>query len=140
MGYYKNDYELFLKKFNNVDDVILSSKGTFRYKTVDKNGSYFLTETDMYFIREKDDFAYKIPFTDISIHERKKKNLKDDLYLNYGETLSTKVTMFDSGTYEAVIVLIKIAKPLADEKANIDKQRNDIKKSNERLSWKIKKK
>ena len=93
----------------------------------------------MYFIREKDDFAYKIPFTDISIHERKKKNLKDDLYLNYGETLSTKVTMFDSGTYEAVIVLIKIAKPLADEKANIDKQRNDIKKSNERLSWKIKK-
>ena len=59
--------------------------------------------------------------------------------MNYGETLSTKVTMFDSGTYEAVIVLIKIAKPLADEKANIDKQRNDIKKSNERLSWKIKK-
>lgn len=133
MGYYKNDYELFLKKFNNVDDVILSSKGTFRYKTVDKNGSYFLTETDMYFIREKDDFAYKIPFTDISIHERKKKNLKDDLYLNYGETLSTKVTMFDSGTYEAVIVLIKIAKPLADEKANIDKQRNDIKKEQRKI-------
>ncbi|MDU9370290.1 MULTISPECIES: DUF4041 domain-containing protein [Staphylococcus] len=122
-----------MKKFNNVDDVILSSKGTFRYKTVDKNGSYFLTETDMYFIREKDDFAYKIPFTDISIHERKKKNLKDDLYLNYGETLSTKVTMFDSGTYEAVIVLIKIAKPLADEKANIDKQRNDIKKEQRKI-------
>ncbi|MGE7364828.1 DUF4041 domain-containing protein [Staphylococcus cohnii] len=41
--------------------------------------------------------------------------------------------MFDSGTYEAVIVLIKIAKPLADEKANIDKQRNDIKKEQRKI-------
>ncbi|MGW7935434.1 DUF4041 domain-containing protein [Staphylococcus xylosus] len=133
MGYYKNDYTLFLKKFNDASDVIMSSKGTFRYKKIDKNGSYFLTATDIYFIREKDDFAYKIPFTDISIHERKKKNLKDDLYLNYGETLSTKVTMFDSGTYEAAIVLIKLAKPLEEEKKKLDEQRYNFNEEQQKI-------
>ncbi|WP_232772770.1 DUF4041 domain-containing protein [Staphylococcus xylosus] len=133
MGYYKNDYTLFLKKFNDASDVIMSSKGTFRYKKIDKNGSYFLTATDIYFIREKDDFAYKIPFTDISIQERKKKNLKDDLYLNYGETLSTKVTMFDSGTYEAAIVLIKLAKPLEEEKKKLDEQRYNFNKEQQKI-------
>lgn len=133
MGYYKNDYTLFLKKFNDASDVIMSSKGTFRYKKIDKNGSYFLTATDIYFIREKDDFAYKIPFTDISIQERKKKNLKDDLYLNYGETLSTKVTMFDSGTYEAAIVLIKLAKPLEEEKKKLDEQRYNFNEEQQKI-------
>lgn len=133
MGYYKNDYTLFLKKFNDASNVIMSSKGTFRYKKIDKNGSYFLTATDIYFIREKDDFAYKIPFTDISIQERKKKNLKDDLYLNYGETLSTKVTMFDSGTYEAAIVLIKLAKPLEEEKKKLDEQRYNFNEEQQKI-------
>ncbi|MDK1672818.1 DUF4041 domain-containing protein [Staphylococcus saprophyticus] len=140
MGYYKNDYALFLKKFNNINDVIVSSKGTFRYNKIDKNGSYFLTYSDIYFIREKDDFAYKIPFTDIIIQERRKKNLNDDLYLIYGEDQTTKVTMFDSGAYEAANVLIKLTKPLEEEKAKLDKQRLTFKEQQEKIDIKNQKK
>lgn len=140
LGYYKNDYALFLKKFNNINDVIVSSKGTFRYNKIDKNGSYFLTYSDIYFIREKDDFAYKIPFTDIIIQERRKKNLNDDLYLIYGEDQTTKVTMFDSGAYEAANVLIKLTKPLEEEKAKLDKQRLTFKEQQEKIDIKNQKK
>lgn len=133
MGYYKNDYALFLKKFNDDSDIIMSSKGTFRYEKVDKNGSYFLTTTDIYFIREKDDFAYKIPYTDIIIHERKKKYMNDDLYLVYGDNQTTKVTMFDSGAYEAANVLIKLTKPLEEKKAKLDKQRLEFKEEQEKI-------
>lgn len=128
MSFYQNDIELFYSKFGRDQDIWLSSKGTFNTEGVDKTGSFFLSKTDLYFIREKEMLAYKIPFADITKQNRNKKRLTDELIIEYGEKYTSKITMYDTGSYIGTIILLKLALPIEQDKEQIRKDKAHIDK------------
>ncbi|MEJ7218420.1 DUF4041 domain-containing protein [Staphylococcus gallinarum] len=123
MDYYKNDLQLFYSKFGNDVDIWLSSKGSFNTDGSLKTGSFFLSKTDLYFIREKENLAYKIPYSDITDHYRNKKRLTDELIIEYGGKYSSTITMYDTGSYTGTMVLLKLTLPIEHDKAQIQKDR-----------------
>lgn len=58
MSYYKNDFQVFKQNFN--ENELLLSKSSLIKDNTSKNGTIFLTEEYFTYIREKEDFIYRI--------------------------------------------------------------------------------
>lgn len=88
MSYYKNDFQVFKQNFN--ENELLSSKSSLIKDNTSKNGTIFITEEFFTYIREKEDFIYRIPLSEINDFESEKKRFTNSIFLVYGKKYSNK--------------------------------------------------
>lgn len=119
MSYYKNDFQVFKQKFN--ENELLSSKSTLIKDNRPKNGTIFITEEYFTYIREKEDFIYRIPLSDVNDFESKKKGFTNSIFLVYGKKYSNTFEIIDSQEYYFIITLLNLL-------VRINKEDNSIKK------------
>ncbi|AVQ34847.1 DUF4041 domain-containing protein [Staphylococcus kloosii] len=127
MSYYKNDFNVLTTKLGENIEILFSSKGTFNCDSKDRNGSYFFSKTHLYFIRGKDNFAYRIPFNDILSIERHKKTLSDYLLITYGKNKTAKIVIYNSESLEIINYLINLVNSVENQKSEITEEKNNIK-------------
>lgn len=128
MRYIQSDYERYLGEFNN--ELFLSEKVTFLYKGENLNGTVFIDDLALTFIRSKDNYIYRIPIEEIEKYEKQTKFLSYTLELYYGEYYHCKLSFMDKNSLESFestlkVLLISISKYRID-KVNMTDEVNKL--------------
>ena len=128
MRYIQSDYERYLGEFNN--ELFLSEKVTFLYKGENLNGTVFIDDLALTFIRSKDNYIYRIPIEEIEKYEKQTKFLSYTLELYYGEYYHCKLSFLDKNSLESFestlkVLLISISKYRID-KVNMTDEVNKL--------------
>lgn len=119
MSYYKNDFQVFKQNFNEKE--LLSSKSSLIKDNTSKNGTIFITEEYFTYIREKEDFIYRIPLSEINDFESEKKRFTNSIFLVYGKKYSNKFEIIDTQEHYFITTLLNLL-------IRINKEDDSIKK------------
>lgn len=119
MSYYKNDFQVFKQTFNEKE--LLSSKSSLIKDNTSKNGTIFITEEYFTYIREKEDFIYRIPLSEINDFESEKKRFTNSIFLVYGKKYSNKFEIIDTQEHYFITTLLNLL-------IRINKEDDSIKK------------
>ncbi|WP_239102452.1 DUF4041 domain-containing protein [Mammaliicoccus vitulinus] len=129
MSFYKNDYQAFKMKFN--EEELISVKSSLIKDSKNKFGTIFITEKYFTFIREKEQFIYRIPFSEIKSFETGKQRLTNTLFLEYGEKYSSKYEITDTSEFSFTSTLLNLLLSLKKEHESI--RENKLKEIDDKL-------
>lgn len=121
MSYYKNDFQVFKQNFN--ENELLSSKSSLIKDNTSKNGTIFITEEYFTYIREKEDFIYRIPLSEINDFESEKKRFTNSIFLVYGKKYSNKFEIIDTQEHYFITTLLKLLIRINKEDDSIKKHK-----------------
>ncbi|MCO4331405.1 DUF4041 domain-containing protein [Staphylococcus hyicus] len=106
MKYNQKDYERFMKEFNY--ELILAEKVTFLYNGSDLNGTIFIDEYAVTFIKDKENYIYRIPLEDISKYYKEVKFLKYNISMFYGRDYTCNFNFLDKSSLENFEFMLKV--------------------------------
>ncbi|MBG9204595.1 DUF4041 domain-containing protein [Staphylococcus sciuri] len=121
MSYYKNDFQVFKQNFN--ENELLSSKSSLIKDNTSKNGTIFITEEYFTYIREKEDFIYRIPLSEINDFESEKKRFTNSIFLVYGKKYSNKFEIIDTQEHYFITTLLNLLIRINKEDDSIKKHK-----------------
>ncbi|MFO3701721.1 DUF4041 domain-containing protein [Staphylococcus felis] len=121
MSYYKNDFQVFKQNFN--ENELLSSKSSLIKDNASKNGTIFITEEYFTYIREKEDFIYRIPLSEINDFESEKKRFTNSIFLVYGKKYSNKFEIIDTQEHYFITTLLNLLIRINKEDDSIKKHK-----------------
>ncbi|RIO70830.1 DUF4041 domain-containing protein [Mammaliicoccus sciuri] len=121
MSYYKNDFQVFKQNFN--ENELLSSKSSLIKDNTSKNGTIFITEEYFTYIREKEDFIYRIPLKEINDFESEKKRFTNSIFLVYGKKYSNKFEIIDTQEHYFITTLLNLLIRINKEDDSIKKHK-----------------
>ncbi|MCD8874703.1 DUF4041 domain-containing protein [Mammaliicoccus sciuri] len=121
MSYYKNDFQVFKQNFNEKE--LLSSKSSLIKDNTSKNGTIFITEEYFTYIREKENFIYRIPLSEINDFESEKKRFTNSIFLVYGKKYSNKFEIIDTQEHYFITTLLNLLIRINKEDDSIKKHK-----------------
>ncbi|UXR49597.1 DUF4041 domain-containing protein [Staphylococcus simulans] len=106
MNYNEQDYQAYSQKFN--ESILMSFKVSFTYQNKDYNGSLFVNDDYIVFIKAKEEFIYRIPITDIIEYEKVNKIRSAVLTLIYGNGYYAEISFKDKNEPDLLITYFQI--------------------------------